>query len=87
MKKFNVEIIEMLASSKIVTLEVPDDWTENDVKSKLNAYGVDMDAEGVEKKHEIKVHDPYPNDWEPKDVDLYGRGDMKFGEIYEVKPK
>ena len=83
MKKFDVEITETLTSSKIVTLDVPDDWTEADVRSKLTPHTIDMNADDVEKEHGVKVNDPHPDDWEAKDRDVMGRGDMGFGEIYE----
>ena len=83
MKKFDVEITETTTSSKIVTLDVPDDWTEADVRSKLIPHAIDMYAECVEKEHGVKVNDPNPDDWEDKDLDLMGRGEMGFGEIYE----
>jgi hypothetical protein len=82
MNKFNVEITETSTSSKIVTLDVPDDWTEADVRSNLTPHAVDMYAECVEKEHGVKVNDPHPDDWEAKDLDVMGRGDMGFGEIW-----
>jgi hypothetical protein len=83
MKKFDVEITETLTSSKIVTLDVPDDWTEADVRSKLTPHAIDMYADDVEKEHGVKVNDPHPDDWKPEDRDVMGRGNMRFGEIYE----
>ncbi|MBC8522988.1 hypothetical protein H8D29_03575 [PVC group bacterium] len=83
MKKFDVEITETSTSSKIVTLEVPDDWTEADVRSNLTPHAIDMYAEDVEKEHGVKVNDPLPNNWEDKDRDAMGRGGMGFGEIHE----
>jgi hypothetical protein len=84
MKKFNVEITETSISSKIVTLDVPDDWTESDIRSKLTPHAIDMNAEDIEKEHGIKVDSPNPNDWESKDLDVMGRGDIEFGEILLV---
>ena len=84
MKKFDVEITEMLTSSKIVTLDVPDDWTEADIIRRLTPHAIDMYAESVEMyEHGVKVNDPHPDDWEAKDRDVMGRGHMGFGEIHE----
>jgi hypothetical protein len=84
-KVFEVEITETSTSSKIVTLDVPDDWTEADVRSNLTPHAIDMHAMDVEKEYGVKVNDPHPNDWEAKDLDVMGRGDMGFGEIKESK--
>jgi|TARA_Y100000310_G_scaffold48157_1_gene44681 hypothetical protein len=83
MKKFNVEITETIVSSKIVTLDVPDDWTEGDIKNKLTGHSLDMSPEGVEKEYGVKVYDPYPNDWQNKDLDIMGRGLIGIGEVHE----
>ena len=85
MKKFDVEITETSTSSKIVTLDVPDDWTEADVRSNLTPHAIDMYAEDVEREHGVRVNDLHPNNWEDRDRDSMGRGDMEFGEIKESK--
>tara|TARA_R110002060_G_scaffold49760_1_gene60680 strand:+ start:274 stop:540 length:267 start_codon:yes stop_codon:yes gene_type:complete len=83
MKKFDVEITETSTSSKIVTLDVPDNWTKVTIIDNLTPHAIDMQAEDVEKEYGVKVSDPNPNDWEAKGLDMMGRGDMKIGEINE----
>jgi|TARA_Y100000296_G_C5130542_1_gene235294 hypothetical protein len=83
MKKFDVEITETSTSSKVVTLDVPDDWTEGDIRNKLTGHSLDMSPEDVEKEHGVKVYDLYPNNWQDKDLDIMGRGFMGIGEIHE----
>ena len=51
----------------------------------MTPHAIDMHAMDVEKEHGVKVNDPNPNDWEAKDLDVMGRGDMGFGEIKESK--